>query len=112
MVDDERTIADTLAVILNQRGYEASIAYDGTEAIEAARRFQPDLIISDVVMPDMNGIEVAIRIHEFLPDSKILLFSGQATTTDLLDDARKNGHEFDCVPKPLHPKELLLKIEE
>jgi CheY-like chemotaxis protein len=61
IVDDERVIADTLAIILNQHGYEASAAYSGNEAVEKARAVQPDLIISDVIMQDMNGIEAAIH---------------------------------------------------
>ncbi len=91
VVDDEQIIADTLAKILDLNGYDAAAVYTGTSAVETARATQPDLIISDVIMPDMNGIEAAIRIREFLPDCKILLFSGQAATADLLESARAQG---------------------
>ena len=110
VVDDERVIADTLAIILNQHGFEASAAYTGLGAVESARNLSPDLIISDVIMPDMNGIEAAIRIREFLPACKILLFSGQAATADLLENARLQGHEFEILAKPVHPQDLLAKI--
>jgi CheY-like chemotaxis protein len=110
VVDDERVIADTLAIILNQHGYEASAAYTGTGAVERARQLSPDLVISDVVMPDMNGIEAAILIREFLPACKILLFSGQAATADLLENARAQGHEFEILAKPVHPQDLLAKL--
>ena len=110
VVDDERVIADTLAIILNQHGYEASAAYTGTGAVEQARQLSPDLVISDVVMPDMNGIEAAILIREFLPSCKILLFSGQAATADLLENARAHGHEFEILAKPVHPQDLLAKL--
>ena len=63
VVDDERVIADTLAIILNQHGFDASAVYTGTAAVERARSVKPDLIISDVIMPDMNGIEAAITIR-------------------------------------------------
>jgi CheY-like chemotaxis protein len=110
VVDDERVIADTLAIILNQHGYDASAVYTGTEAVERARASKPDLIISDVIMPDMNGIEAAIKIRTFLPSCKILLFSGQAATADLLEVARSQGHEFEILAKPVHPQDLLAKL--
>ena len=110
VVDDERVIADTLAIILNQHGYDASAVYTGFEAVESARREKPDLIISDVIMPDMNGIEAAIQVRGFLPACKILLFSGQAATADLLESARAQGHEFEILAKPVHPQDLLAKL--
>jgi len=110
VVDDERVIADTLAIILNQSGFDASAVYTGTDAVETARSAEPDLIISDVIMPDMNGIEAAIRIRQILPDCKILLFSGQAATADLLEKARLEGHEFEILAKPVHPQDLLAKL--
>lgn len=110
VVDDERVIADTLAIILNQSGFDASAVYTGTDAVETARSQEPDLIISDVIMPDMNGIEAAIRIRQILPDCKILLFSGQAATADLLEKARLEGHEFEILAKPVHPQDLLAKL--
>jgi CheY-like chemotaxis protein len=112
VVDDERVIADTLAIILNQHGFEASAVYTGTGAVEKARAEKPDLIISDVIMPDMNGIEAAISIRAFLPQCKILLFSGQAATADLLERARSQGHEFEILAKPVHPQDLLSKLRE
>ena len=110
VVDDERVIADTLAIILNQHGFDATAVYTGTAAVERARSTKPDLIISDVIMPDMNGIEAAINIRKFLPTCKILLFSGQAATADLLESARAQGHEFEILAKPVHPQDLLSKL--
>jgi CheY-like chemotaxis protein len=111
VVDDEQVIADTLAKILDLNGYEASAVYTGTAAVESARALQPDLVISDVIMPDMNGIEAAISIRGFLPNCKILLFSGQAATADLLESARAQGHEFEILAKPVHPSDLLAKLK-
>jgi CheY-like chemotaxis protein len=110
VVDDEQVIADTLAKILDLNGYEASAVYSGTAAVESARSLQPDLVISDVIMADMNGIEAAIHIRGFLPTCKILLFSGQAATADLLENARAQGHEFEILAKPVHPADLLAKL--
>lgn len=113
VVDDERVIADTLAIILKQAGFDASPVYTGAEAVELARSVKPDLIISDVIMPPgIDGIEAAILIREFLPNCKILLFSGQAATKDLLDNAHARGYDFDILAKPVHPKELLAKLSQ
>ncbi len=111
VVDDERVIADTLAIILNQHGFDAAAVYTGTSAVEKAKAVRPDLVISDVIMPDMNGIETAIHIRKFLPTCKILLFSGQAATADLLENARAQGHEFEILAKPVHPQDLLAKLK-
>jgi CheY-like chemotaxis protein len=111
VVDDERVIADTLATILNQAGYDASAVYSGIAAVERAKSVKPSLVISDVVMPDMNGIEAAIKIRAALPSCKILLFSGQASTADLLEEARQQGHEFEILAKPIHPQDLLAKLK-
>ena len=112
VVDDEQMIADTLAIILNQSGYDAVAVYTGAAALESARANKPDLVISDVIMPDMNGIEAVIKIREFLPGCKVLLFSGQAATADLLEMARNQGHEFEILAKPVHPQDLLAKLRE
>jgi CheY-like chemotaxis protein len=112
VVDDEHVIADTLATILNRAGFDASAVYTGRQAVDLARDIKPDLIVSDVIMPDMNGIEAAIIIRGFLPSCKVLLFSGQAATADLLENARASGHEFEILAKPIHPQDLLAKLRQ
>jgi CheY-like chemotaxis protein len=98
VADDEQVIANTLAIILNQAGFEA------------LESFQPDMLISDVIMTGMTGIEAAIATREKMPNCKILLFSGQAATADLLEKARLEGHEFEILAKPVHPTDLLAKL--
>ncbi|MGP8225529.1 MAG: response regulator [Terracidiphilus sp.] len=110
VVDDERVIADTLSMILNQSGFEARSVYSGEGALELARAFEPDMLISDVIMADLNGIDAAIRIRALLPGIKILLFSGQAATADLLEIARAQGYEFEILAKPVHPQDLLSRL--
>ncbi len=111
VADDERVIADTLVIILNQSGFEATAAYSGTSAVEMAKTLQPDMLISDVIMPELSGIDAAIIVRRILPSCKILLFSGQAATADLLDKARAQGHEFEILAKPVHPQDLLAKLK-
>ncbi len=110
VADDERVIADTLAIILNQSGFQATAVYSGEKAVETAKTLRPDMVISDVIMTDLNGIDAAIKIRGMLPDCKILLFSGQAATADLLDRARGQGHEFEILAKPVHPQDLLARL--
>ena len=110
VADDERVIADTLAIILNQSGFEAKAVYSGEKAVETAKEWMPEMLISDVIMTDLNGIDAAIKIRALLPSCKILLFSGQAATADLLDRARGQGHEFEILAKPVHPQDLLARL--
>jgi CheY-like chemotaxis protein len=110
VVDDERVIADTLAMILNQSGFEARAIYSGEGALELVPIFAPDMLISDVIMADLNGIDAAIRIKELQPGIKVLLFSGQAATADLLEKARAQGYEFEILAKPVHPQDLLNRL--
>jgi DNA-binding NtrC family response regulator len=68
------------------------------------------MLISDVIMADLNGIDAAIRMRELRPGIKILLFSGQAATADLLEKARSRGYEFEILAKPVHPQDLLSRL--
>ncbi len=107
IVDDERVIADTLVTIFAQRGYEARGAYSAEQALLEMEGWPPELVIIDVLLPAMNGIDLAIHIKSRWPECHISLFSGQAATSDLLDIAVKNGHNFDVLAKPVHPADLL-----
>lgn len=112
VVDDESIIADTLAEILNRSGYTAVAEYDGESALESALLMPPEMLITDVVLPGMSGIELAITVKRIFPDCKIILFSGQASTADLLAAARQDGHQFTLLNKPLHPQDLLVRVSE
>jgi DNA-binding NtrC family response regulator len=112
VVDDERVIADTLSVILSRSGFTTMTAYDGASALELAKNVAPELLISDVVMPGMTGVDLAITITQTIPGCKVLLFSGQAATVDLLAKARHSGHDFTTLAKPVHPTDMLRRISE
>lgn len=112
VVDDEKRIADTLALILESKGYVSEAAYDAATALEVCSARTPNLLISDVVMPGMNGIELGIAIKRDFPACQVLLFSGQAATAEMLDDASAHGHSFELLAKPVHPVELLEKVEQ
>jgi CheY-like chemotaxis protein len=112
VVDDEKVIADTLSIILSKSGFSTMTAYDGVAALQLAKDLKPDLVISDVMMPGMTGIELAITITQTVPTCKILLFSGQAATVDLLEEARNAGYNFTTLTKPVHPTDMLKRISE
>lgn len=112
VVDDERRIADTLTEILEMSGFHVATAYDGWEALEAASRFHPDYLLSDVLMPRMNGVDLAIAIRKMYPDARILLFSGQAGISELLLAGQRQGFEFELIAKPIHPLKLIERLRE
>jgi DNA-binding NtrC family response regulator len=112
VVDDEKIIADTLSIILSRSGFSTVTANDGRSALEIAARVKPQLLISDVVMPGMTGVELAIELTQIVPRCKILLFSGQAATVDLLENARKAGFDFTTLTKPVHPTDMLRHVSE
>jgi DNA-binding response OmpR family regulator len=107
VVDDERIIADTMSLIFSHNGFAVLTAYDGASGLELAALIPPELLITDVVMPGMTGIELAIAIKQTVPDCEILIFSGQASTTDMLAVARLAGHDFAALSKPVHPTVML-----
>lgn len=112
VVDDEKRIADTITEILNASGFEAVAAYDGWSALDAAARFHPDCLLSDVLMPRMNGAELAIAIRRRMPATKILLFSGQAGISEILQNAQERGFTFELLAKPIHPARLIERIRQ
>lgn len=112
IADDEHVIADTLAAILNHSGFEARPAYCSAEALEIARTFRPNLLISDVIMDGMSGIQAAVRIKMMLPGIRVFLLSGQIATLELLDKERAGGLGFEILTKPVHPRELIRRLRE
>jgi len=111
VVDDEPVIGQTLAVILKKSGYAAIAFTNPQAALESACVLAPDLLLSDVEMPQLSGIDLAIRIRAECPNCNILLLSGQAHTAGLLTAAREQGHEFTLLAKPIPPDELLQAID-
>src|SRR4051794_37341834 len=111
VVDDEEIVANTTVEILNMAGFFAFVAYNGQTALELAAKFHPDVLLTDVMMPGMNGVELAVAITKVLPQPQILLISGQAGTIALLEKARVEGHSFELVAKPIHPMKLIERLE-
>jgi CheY-like chemotaxis protein len=111
VVDDEPIIADTLVNILEGEGHDALAVSHGKSAVKWAKMVLPDAVISDVIMPGMDGIEAAKAIMQLLPNCRIILFSGQTAGIDLLAKARAEGYLFEVLPKPINPEKLLEKLK-
>jgi CheY-like chemotaxis protein len=109
VVDDERVIAATLATILRMNGYRAKAFTNPVEALRDAGLCAPDLLISDVDMPEMSGVELARRLKTMHPACRVMLFSGRATAGDL---RREGWEDFPLLQKPVHPAALLTAIRD
>lgn len=111
IVDDEQVIADTLALILRNRGYEVYTAYSGEAAVELAAALRPDVLIADMALGRMSGMDAALEVCRQLPDCRVILVSGQAPAPELLTRASQQGHSFEVLTKPVHPMKLLERLQ-
>jgi DNA-binding NtrC family response regulator len=107
VVDDDAIVASTLAAILRLHGFSVKSFTDPTEALACALFEPPELLVSDIVMPVLSGIDLALQIKSLCPTCKILLFSGEAATVDFHKDAERIDANLHIMPKPMHPSKLL-----
>jgi DNA-binding response OmpR family regulator len=110
IIDDEKTIADTLVMIMERDGHDAEAVYDGSAALQRSDSFAPDCVVCDVIVPGMNGFDVCAEIEAKHPNCHILLLSGQPEASDLIESARAYGHKWEVLAKPLDPEVLLERI--
>ena len=110
IVEDERVVADTLGQILAANGYDIRIAYSAEDAATIATQWAPQLAVVDVMLPKMNGIELALLFKKDVSACHVLLFSGQPSVETLIQKARSEGHEFKILAKPVHPTVMLKAI--
>ena len=110
VVDDEHLITDTICAILNANGFDAVGAYSGVEALQAVTELRPEIVLSDVLMPRMSGVELCIELRSQFPDMKIILLSGQASTAGIIQRAEADGYHFTLLPKPIHPEDLIARL--
>jgi DNA-binding NtrC family response regulator len=112
VIDDEEIIASTTAAILRLKGYEAVAFTHSSEALEASRSVAPDLLISDVMMPVLSGAELAQHVQARHPACRVLLFTGKSDMADAEIAACEDGLDYQMIPKPVHPTELLRKVRD
>ena len=107
IVEDEKVVADTLGQILTGKGYEIRVAYSAEDALSLLASWRPQVAILDVMLPKMNGIELALVLKEHMADCHALLFSGQPSVEALMQKAKNEGHHFEILAKPVHPTVML-----
>lgn len=107
IVDDEHLIASSLAAILRTYGFEAVSVYSGYSAIETAFAWVPDVIISDIRMPGINGVDAVLSMARRLPNSRFLLFSGHLPSHGNVSRAHEQGLRFVFLPKPVPPQSVV-----
>jgi DNA-binding response OmpR family regulator len=107
IVDDEAIIADTLTRIFLKHGFAARSAGSAEEAADVISTWPPNLAILDVMLPGISGVDFAVALKKIYPHCEVLLFSGQPASAELVEAARKDGHAFEIVAKPVHPELLL-----
>lgn len=110
VVDDDRSVAETLAALLRLHNYEVRTAFSGKAAIRVASEFEPEILITDVVMPGMNGLEMASHIRSLFPRCKIMLISGRSVAADLALKTHVLKEGFELLAKPVHPEDLLERL--
>jgi CheY-like chemotaxis protein len=112
IADDEPVVADTLALILDQHGFETKAVYSGEAAVESALALRPDVLITDFLMAEMNGIETALRISAIRPGGRIILGSGNVgIIPDMPPGVEKQiGNPIEVLSKPMHPALLLARL--
>src|SRR2546423_1913282 len=107
VVDDDRNIVQLVRMYLEKDGYQVSVAYDGEEALDITRSFKPDLIVLDLMLPRIDGIEVCKRVR-WTSDVPIIMLTARTTETDKLFGLDLGADDY--VTKPFSPRELLARI--
>jgi CheY-like chemotaxis protein len=109
VIEDEPVIAHTLGMILREKGYETASYTNPLTALKMVPDYLPHIVVTDVTMPQLSGIELAMRLNKLCPECRFLLFSGNAQPSDLLN-ASQRGYNFRLLRKPAHPIELLREL--
>jgi CheY-like chemotaxis protein len=100
-------VLHTLELILKQHGYDVRGARDGTEALAIVPTFVPNILLCDINLPDIDGIQISLEVKNAFPDCRIVLLSGEITSTELLEEAEEQGYRFEVLAKPTEPQQLL-----
>ena len=116
MVDDDRDFCEATAIFLESKGYEVTVAYDGKEGLEKIRTIQPDLVILDVMMPEMNGYDVCVimKADSNLKKIPVILLTGVGEAMFKTTYNQYMGmmtEADDYLPKPVDTAELATMVE-
>jgi two-component system response regulator ResD len=110
VVDDEPTIAEVVARYLTRAGYETRTASDGPSAVAAAAVRRPDLVVLDIMLPGLDGLEVMRRLHEDAGERvPVILLTAKGEEADRLVGLRQGADDY--VVKPFSPRELVARVD-
>ena len=110
VVEDDDVSRETMTDVLSHAGYDVVAAADGYEALSIAARGPPDLMLSDLQMPGIDGVELTRRLHTFARGVPVVLTTGMSDTRDVVTAARSYG-AVACLAKPMNVDELLWTID-
>ena len=110
VIDDDHMVADTLAEILRLHGFSPVALYSGEEAIEFVERFQPDIVLSDIRMHGVDGIEAAKTIRQRHPECRVILFTASTVSSKTKQAIERSG--FELLRRPLHPHSVLSALNQ
>ena len=108
IAEHDRDLRETLSLLLRNEGYDVVVAADGHEAITVLASFQPDLVLTDLQMPGLNGVEVLGHVKHVSPTTPVIIF-----TAHILIDAQREAHRLgveDFLNKPLDFDEMLSRV--
>ncbi|MET0864858.1 MAG: response regulator transcription factor [Nakamurella sp.] len=108
VVDDEQTLSELVGLALRYEGWEVRTAADGMSAIAAAREFRPDLVVLDVMLPDIDGLEVLRRLRADIERMPVLFLTARDDVTDRIAGLTAGGDDY--VTKPFSIEELVLRL--
>lgn len=108
VIDDERSIRNTLKDILEYEKYEVDLAEDGKKGLEMVKHAEYDIILCDIKMPGMDGIEVLQQLNVVAPDSPVVMISGHGNIDTAVESIKKGAYDF--IEKPLDLNRLLITI--
>ena len=108
VIDDERSIRNTLKDILEYEKYEVDLAEDGKKGLEMVKQTEYDIILCDIKMPGMDGIEVLEQLSTLAPDSPVVMISGHGNIDTAVESIKKGAYDF--IEKPLDLNRLLITI--
>lgn len=108
VVDDEPSLTELLSMVMRQESWDVRCAYNGSEAIRAARGFRPDAIVLDVMLPDMDGIDLLPRLRAVLPGVPVLFLTARDSVQDRLIGLRAGADDY--VTKPFSLEEVVIRL--
>ena len=107
VVDDALSVMQSSVLVVQAAGFHATGEVSAAGALEAAEADHPDILLCDIQLGDTNGVALSLEVLKLVPGCRIILISGDTTSTKILADAHERGYDFEVLAKPTRPQELL-----